>query len=35
MEWKLRHYGSLMDPGYHLECDESDFLVGEDIPSIR
>ena len=31
MEWKLRHYGSLMDPGYHPECDESDFLVGEDI----
>ena len=31
MEWKLCHYRSLMDLGYHPECDESDFLVGEDI----
>ena len=35
MEWKLRHYGSPMDPGYHPECDESDLLVGEDISKYR
>ena len=31
MGWKLKGYNNPMDPGYHTEVDDSDFLVGESI----
>ena len=31
MNWKLKGFMNPMDPNYHAEIDNSDFLTGEDI----
>ena len=35
MGWKLKGYNNPMDPHYHPEIDDSDFLIGEDISKYR
>ena len=35
MGWKLKGYNNPMDPHFHPEIDDSDFLVGEDISKYR
>eukprot|EP00957_Ditylum_brightwellii_P107063 8169001-Ditylum_brightwellii.AAC.1 len=35
MGWELKGFNNPMDPHYHVEIDESDFVVGEDISKYR
>ena len=35
MKWKLKGFMNPMDPNYHAETDNSDFLVGEEISKYR
>ena len=35
MEWELKGYMNPLDPNYHAEIDDSNFLVGEDISKYR
>ena len=35
MEWKLKGFMNPLDPNYHAEIDDSDFLVGDDISKYR
>lgn len=35
MGWSLKGYMNSMDPKYHIELDDSNFLIGEDIPKYR
>ena len=35
MEWRLRHLVNPMNPDYHPEVDESEFLVGDDVSKYR
>ncbi len=35
MRWNLKGYNSPLDTNYHAETDDSNFLVGEDIPRYR
>eukprot|EP00957_Ditylum_brightwellii_P149861 11413369-Ditylum_brightwellii.AAC.1 len=35
MGWKLKGYMNPMDPNFHAETDDSDFLTGDDISKYR
>lgn len=35
MEWRLRHFVNPMDPNYHPELDETEFLTGNDVSKYR
>ena len=35
MGWKLKGFNNMLDPNYHAEIDDSNFLEGEDIPKYR